>query len=129
MEVEKYGVVNDRISLLSNILPPGELKDVENDMNKILFLSNLILRRRNKRLNNFNNRLHERIKNNKNYLITNNKINNEANNGANTLSRNLAQNENEDVLNSQTLEIENKTILKQKDNETDILIQTNWLDK
>ena len=129
MEVERYNIVDDRISLLSNILPSNELKEEHSSMNWMLFLSNLTLRRKNKKLNKFNNRLHEQIKNNRNNLIINNKIGNEANFGIGTLSRNNANKEGDDILISQTLEIENKSVLRQIDKETDNLNKTNDLDK
>lgn len=129
MEVQKYTILDDRVSLLSNILPPTELKQDQSDMHSLLLLSNLVLRRRNKRLNKFNNRLHEQIKNSLSHSSANNKISNEAKLSFNNMSRNLANNEGEDVLNTQTLEIDNKSVLRQIDNETDNLNKSNCLDR
>ena len=129
MEVESYPIINDRISLLSNNLPQTELKEDYNSMNLMLFLNNLSLRRKNKKLNKFNNKLYEKIKSNKNSLVTNSKGEISPNYGPTTLSRNNAPQESDNILNSQTLDIDNKSVLRQIDNETDALNKTNELDK
>lgn len=49
MESSSYSIVNDRICLLTNNLPPNELKDDDNHITAALFLDNLSLKRKNKR--------------------------------------------------------------------------------
>lgn len=65
-----HSIVTDRISLLSNNLPNSDMNEVEDGMAK-LFLSNLSLRRKNARLNKFNNKLHKQINNTRNNVLIN----------------------------------------------------------
>lgn len=46
MKHSEYTVVANRICLLSNNLPQTELKEDENNINAVLFLSNLSLKRK-----------------------------------------------------------------------------------
>lgn len=61
MQESNYELVADRICLLSNNLPSGELKGDSDGLNTVLFLKNLSLNRKNKRLNRFNRQLHQKI--------------------------------------------------------------------
>lgn len=69
MEHSQYSLVSNRIWLLSNNLPPVELNDDDNNINAVLFLNNLSLKRKNNRLNKFNNKLHEQINSTRNHLL------------------------------------------------------------
>lgn len=50
-------------------MPSTELNEDTNNINAVLFLNNLSLKRKNDRLNNFNNRLHEQINSTRNRLL------------------------------------------------------------
>ena len=69
--IGNYALVTDRICLLSNNLPSNELSEQDNGINASLFLNNLSLRRKNARLNKFNNKLHQQINNTRNHVLIN----------------------------------------------------------
>lgn len=69
MEHWQYTSFVNRIWLLSNNLPSTELNEDANNINAVLFLNNLSLKRKNNRLNKFNNRLHEQINSTRNHLL------------------------------------------------------------
>lgn len=130
MNTESYSSITDRVWLLSNTLPPYELKEDVNNINAVLFLSNLSLLRKNKLLNKFNNKLHERITENNNKVTIKVESNNESKTMKHSQSRNSPHHEAEEHLGSQTLKINTKNdMFKQSDNDTEMLNKSNDLDK
>lgn len=86
MEHDNYSIVNNRIWLLSNKLPHKEMSDTDNDISSLLFLNNLSLKRKNNRLNRFNNKLHEKISiTRNNNMLTDPENNDKINDGSNTV--------------------------------------------
>ena len=69
MEHYNYSIVDNRIYLLSNNLPQNEINDADNPISSLLFLNNLSLKRKNNRLNRFNNKLHNQISINRNNKV------------------------------------------------------------
>ena len=120
MEVQKYTVITDRICLLSNILPSSEIPEKENPINTSLLIYNLTLRRKNKKLNRFNNVLHEQIHNKRNNPVANNNTEWDDTNTMGPLSRNMPHWDGEQIIASQTLDADNRDVLQPIDNETDL---------
>ena len=120
MELQYYPIISDKVFLLSNIIPSSEKQEQESLVNTSLLIYNLNLRRKNKKLNKFNNELHEQIQSHLNNFISNHRGGKADIHTVETISRNMAEYEVDAIAASQTLDIENKEALQQIDKEASL---------
>lgn len=120
MELQYYPIISDKVFLLSNIIPSSEKQEQESLVNTSLLIYNLNLRRKNKKLNKFNNELHEQIQSHLNNFIPNHRGGKVDIHTVETISRNMAECEVDAIAASQTLDIENKEALQQIDKEASL---------